>query len=91
MNKYMAVTVKSKSFFEIDNEVVPVGNHHSVHWGINPPPSKAPRSFSPSPFLNLQTVKAHFSGNPPYILVFRDTPLKTGFFSETHNNKIFHP
>ena len=38
---------------------------HSVHWGITPPP----------PPLNQQTVQAPpFLGNPPSLLVFRETP-----------------
>ena len=82
MNKYMAVAVKSKPSVEIDNEVVPVDNHHNMHWGINPLPQKHPPLFRQAPSLNLQTVHAHFLDIPPYILVFRDTPLKIGFFSE---------
>ena len=32
---------------------------HSVHWGINPPPSKTPPPFScQAPTLNWQTVQA---------------------------------
>ena len=57
----------------------------SGHWGINPPPSKTPPpSFLPNPPLNQQTVQAPLPilGNPPYILVFQDPPLKVRPFSE---------
>ena len=60
---------------------------HSGHWGINPlPPQKhyPPPSFLPSSPLNQHTVQAPppFLGNPPYILVFQDSPLKVRSFSE---------
>ena len=45
---------------------------HSVHWGITPPPP--PKTPHPPP-LNQQTVQAPpFLGNPPSLLVFRETP-----------------
>ena len=47
------------------------GIFHSVHWGINPLPSKTPTpSFLSSPLLNRQTVQA---------LLFRKSPLHIGF------------
>ena len=54
--------------------------------GVSAPPSKTPPpSFLPSlPPLNRQTVQAPplLRQFPPPILVFRDAPLKVGFFSE---------
>ena len=48
---------------------------HGGHWGINPsPPSKTPLPLFPKPPLNQQTAKPPFLGNPPYILVFCDSP-----------------
>ena len=53
---------------------------HSVHLGINPPPSKTPPHFScQAPPLDLQTVQA-----PP----FRQSPLHIGFLSTPPPLKI---
>ena len=38
------------------------------------PPSKTPLPLFPKPPLNQQTAKPPFLGNPPYILVFCDSP-----------------
>ena len=56
---------------------------HSVHWGIKSnPPQKHHPSFLPSRPLNLHTIQAPpLLGNSPlYIIVFRETPLKTWIF-----------
>ena len=58
-----------------------------MHWGINLP--SLPQKHHPDPFcqapLNLQTVQAPFFKQLPlpYILVFRDPPLKIGIFSDS--------
>ena len=63
--------------------------HHSVHWGINPPPQKhypPPPLFLAKPPLNWQTLQApSFQAISPSILVFHEPlppPLKVVFFSE---------
>ena len=51
---------------------------HSVHWGINPPPSKTPPPFFlPSPYLKLANCPSPrpFLDNSPSILVFVNSPL----------------
>ena len=58
----------------------------TIHWGINPQPSKTqPFSFfgKPLPLLNLQTVQAppSFKATPPPWF-FVTNPLKIRFFSE---------
>ena len=53
--------------------------------GVLTPSSKTPTPlfFAKPPLLNLQISKPPFLGNPPYILVFHELPLKMGFFSES--------
>ena len=48
---------------------------HSVHWGITPPSQKHYPFFLANPPLNQQTVQAPpLLGNPPSLLVVRETP-----------------
>ena len=57
----------------------------------NTTPSSLPSPPSPPP-LNQKTVHApSLLGNPPYILVFCDPPLKVRSFSEPKNIKVFYP
>ena len=44
---------------------------------LTPPQKHHPLFFAKSP------PAPSFLGNYPYLLVFREAPLKTGFFSET--------
>ena len=61
-----------------------------MHWGINPFLKNTTPSLLPSsPLLNLQTVQVHFLSNPPSILVFHETSLKVGFFSEPRKYQNF--
>ena len=66
-----------------------LGYHHLPA----PPPSKTQPIFSLSPLINLQTVQAPlFRQFPPYILVFRECPLKIEFFNRPHNfSSLTHP
>ena len=74
---------------------------HSVHWGINSPPSKTPLpSFLPSsppppPLnpLNLKTDQAPplLFRQPSYILVFHELHSKNRIFQWTpKTSKVFH-
>ena len=49
-----------------------------VGIGVSTPLKNTTPFFLPSPALDQQTVQ----GNPPYILVFQDPPLKIGSFSQ---------
>ena len=75
---------------------------HSVHWGINPTPSKTPpSSFLPSYTIDLQTVQATplpILDNLPHRLVFCEPPLqphptpKNWIFSVNPQTiKVFYP
>ena len=64
---------------------------HSVHWGINPASKTLPPPLScQAPPLNRQTAQAPlFLAITPSILVFREPPLKVGFFSEPPKYESF--
>ena len=57
---------------------------HSVHWGINPPQKHHPIFFVKAP-LNLHTVQvlSFLGSSSPYLIVFRETPLKVLIFHLT--------
>ena len=58
--------------------------------GVSTPLKNTTPSFLPSsPLLNLQTVQVPFLSNPPSILVFHETSLKVGFFSEPQKYQSF--
>ena len=59
-----------------DHDIV-IQKQHSVHWSINPSPSKTPPppSFLPSPqHKSANYPSLPFQAIPPYILVFREHP-----------------
>ena len=62
---------------------------HSVHWGINPPQKHHPLILAKIIPLKSANCPSPFLSNPHSILVFHETYLKVGFFSEPQKYQSF--
>ena len=59
---------------------------HRVHWGINHPTSLSCQALLKS----TNCLSPPFLGNPPYILVYCDPPLKSDFSVNPKNMEVLH-